>query len=193
MRRTLIGRQSLTGRGALSNPPGRFEKQQLEQVDDGWYMEESPESISTTLEPEAAREVITRNDSPDISFEQSINPYRGCEHACIYCMAGDTPVLMADGRTCALAELKPGDAIYGTQRSGHYRRYVRTQVLARWSVIKPAFRITLADGTSLTAGADHRFLTERGWRFVQPAALNRQRPHLTGNGHGSLCPGDRAG
>jgi DNA repair photolyase len=181
MRRTIIGRQLLTGRGALSNPPGRFDKRHLEQVDDGWYMEESPQSINTTLEAEACREIITRNDSPDIPFEQSINPYRGCEHACIYCMAGDTPVLMADGSTRALADVKSGDVIYGTQRTGHYRRYVRTQVLAHWSVIKPAFRISLADGTSLTAGADHRFLTERGWKFVQPSAHQGRRPHLSLN------------
>lgn len=180
MRRTIIGRQTLTGRGALSNPPGRFDKQQLEQVDDGWYVEESAESIATTLEPEASREVITRNDSPDVPFEQSINPYRGCEHACIYCMSGDTPILMADGTTRELAQLRPGDAIYGTQRMGHCRRYVRTQVLARWSLIKPAYRVTLADGTSLTAGGDHRFLTERGWKFVQPAASG-SRPYLTEN------------
>jgi DNA repair photolyase len=87
MHRHLIGRQSLTGRGALSNPPGRFDAARLEPVDEGWYLEEAPESIATTLEPEAAREVITRNDSPDVPFEQSINPYRGCEHACIYCYA----------------------------------------------------------------------------------------------------------
>ena len=87
MRRTLIGRQSFTGRGALSNPPGRFDKQQLASVDDGWYQEEAPESINTTLEPDRARAVITTNDSPDIPFEQSINPYRGCESSCIYCYA----------------------------------------------------------------------------------------------------------
>jgi DNA repair photolyase len=87
MRRTLIGQQVLTGRGSLSNLPGRFDVRHLESVDDGWYVEESPESIATSLEPEAARSLITRNDSPDIPFEQSINPYRGCEHGCIYCYA----------------------------------------------------------------------------------------------------------
>src|SRR6516225_1163941 len=87
MRRTLIGRQSFTGRGALSNPPGRFDKQQVSAADDGWYQEELPDSIATTLEPDRAREVITTNDSPDIPFEQSINPYRGCETACVYCYA----------------------------------------------------------------------------------------------------------
>src|SRR6202047_558365 len=87
MRRTITGRQSFTGRGALSNPPGRFDLQRLEAVDDGWYLEESPDSIATTLEPERARSVISHNDSPDIPFERSVNPYRGCETACVYCYA----------------------------------------------------------------------------------------------------------
>jgi DNA repair photolyase len=87
MRRTITGRHVFTGRGALSNPPGRFDRQQLAAVDDGWYQEEVPESLATTLEPERAREVITTNDSPDIPFAQSINPYRGCETACVYCYA----------------------------------------------------------------------------------------------------------
>ena len=94
MRRTIIGWQSFTGGGALSNPPGRFDKQRLEAVDDGWYLEESPENIATTLEPERAKSVITTNDSPDIPFEQSINPYRGCESSCIYCFARPTHAYM---------------------------------------------------------------------------------------------------
>jgi len=85
MRRTITGRHSLKGRGALSNPPGRFDRQQVESFDDGWYHDEVPDSIETTLEPDRAREVISTNDSPDIPFEQSINPYRGCSHACVYC------------------------------------------------------------------------------------------------------------
>src|SRR5215831_4025630 len=87
MRRSIIGHQSFTGRGALSNPPGRFDKQQLAGIDDGWYQDEVPESIPTTLEPDRARAVITTNDSPDIPFEQSINPYRRCSHGCVYCYA----------------------------------------------------------------------------------------------------------
>ena len=180
MRRTITGRQTFTGRGALSNPPGRFDLQKLEAVDDGWYLEDSPESIATTLEPERARSVISHNDSPDIPFEQSINPYRGCEHACSYCTSGDTPILLADGRTRAISELRVGDEIYGTRRTGWYRRYVKSRVLAHWSTIKPAFRTTLEDGTTLVTSGDHRFLTERGWKFVTGAEWGRaRRPHLT--------------
>ncbi len=87
MARSIIGRQAFTGRGVLSNPPGRFDQQQLAEVDDGWYQDEVPESIPTTLAPDRAREVISTNDSPDIPFERSINPYRGCESGCVYCYA----------------------------------------------------------------------------------------------------------
>jgi DNA repair photolyase len=82
-----IGRNVFKGRGALSNPAGRFESQDVERVDDGWYVEEQPDSIATTVAPDRAKSIISTNDSPDIPFAQSINPYRGCEHACIYCYA----------------------------------------------------------------------------------------------------------
>jgi DNA repair photolyase len=77
----------LKGRGALSNPAGRFEPTQIQSVDDGWYQEALPESIATSVEPDRARSIITTNESPDIAFEYSINPYRGCEHGCVYCYA----------------------------------------------------------------------------------------------------------
>jgi DNA repair photolyase len=75
------------GRGALSNPPNRHDSQRAEAVDDGWYQEELADSVATTVLPEPARSVITYNDSPDIPFDRSINPYRGCEHGCPYCFA----------------------------------------------------------------------------------------------------------
>jgi DNA repair photolyase len=78
------------GRGALENPEGRFMQQRTEAVDDGWYAEAAPQSLPTEQRPEHARTILTRNDSPDIPFEQSINPYRGCEHGCIYCYARPT-------------------------------------------------------------------------------------------------------
>ncbi len=83
----IFGKKSFKGRGALSNPAGRFEKTGIESFDDGWYLEEEPDSIETTLEPDAAKSVISTNDSPDIGFDYSINPYRGCEHGCVYCYA----------------------------------------------------------------------------------------------------------
>jgi DNA repair photolyase len=170
---------AIKGRGALSQPPGRFDKLTQTLEHDGWYEDEPPEKRETVVLPEHARTVISRNQSPDIHFSQSINPYRGCEHGCVYCMAGDTSVLMANGATKPLEDLREGDAIYGTERIGWYRRFVKTRVLAQWSVEKLAYRITLKDGTTLVTGPDHRLLTEQGWKFVTGAAANSdQRPHL---------------
>lgn len=72
----------------MSNPEGRFEQQLKEAIDDGWgSLDEPLPERPTEVRPEPARSIIARNQSPDIPFEQSINPYRGCEHGCIYCYA----------------------------------------------------------------------------------------------------------
>src|SRR4051794_32557104 len=68
------------GRGALSNPSGRFETERREQVDDGWGVLEDLPVFATRVTHEKPKTIITRNESPDISFDRSINPYRGCEH-----------------------------------------------------------------------------------------------------------------
>jgi DNA repair photolyase len=90
MRRRNSLPRALKGRGALSNPPPRFDAQQITAVDDGWYMEEEPDPIQTTLEPDKARGVITTNNSPDVGFDKSINPYRGCSTGCVFCFARPT-------------------------------------------------------------------------------------------------------
>jgi len=75
------------GRGAGINPEGRFENTGREAFDDGWHREENAPALKTHATVEYAKSIISRNDSPDIPFTQSINPYRGCEHGCIYCYA----------------------------------------------------------------------------------------------------------
>ena len=79
----------LHGRGAVSNASGRYEKQERILIDDGWSDEPEP-SLKTEVLRDSSRSIITRNTSPDISFSQSINPYKGCEHGCIYCFARPT-------------------------------------------------------------------------------------------------------
>jgi DNA repair photolyase len=87
MTRSFIGHQRFKGRGAISNPAVRFEAASREAVHDGWYEDEIVEHLSETVLPDRARSVITTNDSPDVGFDQSINPYRGCSHGCVYCFA----------------------------------------------------------------------------------------------------------
>ena len=75
------------GRGATINPGGRYEAEQRVAEDDGWGSLGELPPFRTEVAYEKARSIITRNDSPDISFDRSINPYRGCEHGCVYCFA----------------------------------------------------------------------------------------------------------
>ncbi|HKT55618.1 MAG TPA: Rv2578c family radical SAM protein [Microbacterium sp.] len=143
----------------------------------------TPEFAGMTFHEVLARSAL--NHVPQTSampFAWTVNPYRGCSHACAYCLSPDTMVLAADGRHRPIGSLMPGDEIIGTVREGRYRRYVRTRVLARWSTRKPAYRVTLADGTELIASGDHRFLTQRGWKHVTGAMCGTdQRPYLTTN------------
>ena len=159
----------------VSNPPNPWDSVHAE------WLGEPPDAKLEIFE-ERARSILAENESPDVGFRWSINPYRGCFHACAYCQSGETPILMADGRTKPLAEVRAGDELYGTERVGGYRRYVRSRVLAHWSRIERAFRVTLEDGTELVASADHRFLTNRGWKHVG-ASAQAPRPHLTLDNH----------
>lgn len=83
----LVSADRRRGRGARSNASGRFERDCVEAADDGWESLATLDAFKTEVREDAARSIITRNDSPDISFDRSINPYRGCEHGCVYCYA----------------------------------------------------------------------------------------------------------
>jgi DNA repair photolyase len=144
---------------------------------------DAPEALETRFYEVRARSILNRvPEQSRMPFRWTINPYRGCSHACHYCVSGEALILMADGRTRRLADVEVGDAICGTERQGDDRRLLTTRVLDKWSSIKPAFQVTLEDGTELIASEDHRFLTGRGWRHVIGAESGLpQRPHLTLN------------
>ena len=114
------------GRGAVSNPDGRFEKHRRHAVDDGWEAEDDLPPLRTEVTDERVKTVISSNTSPDLPFERSVNPYRGCEHGCIYCYArpshawlGLSPGLDFETRLFA----KPGapDILEGELRKPGYR------------------------------------------------------------------------
>jgi DNA repair photolyase len=156
-------------------PPALFERGAVARTFD------TPGFRGMTFFEVHARSVINRvPEASRVPFRWTINPYRGCSHSCVYCAEGETPILMADGRHRPLAQVRAGDAIYGTVRRGSYRRYVRTTVLAHWQTAKPACLTTLEDGTSLVTSGDHRFLTDRGWKHVTGAMSGPlRRPYLT--------------
>lgn len=119
----------------------------------------------------------------------------------VHCLDGGTEILLADGGLRPLAALRPGDRIVGTELVGAQRRYVETEVLAHWRTLKPAYRVTLADGTALVASADHRFLARRGWLQVTGDAPGGRRRRLSasdqllgpGSVPGAPAPGDPVG
>jgi DNA repair photolyase len=123
-------------RGARSHIQGRFENAAREPFDDGWSAEETAESaLRTTVTEERARSIIARNESPDIPFEQSINPYRGCEHGCPYCFARPTH---------AYLELSPG-------LDFETRLFAKTNAaeLLRQELARPGYRVSpIALGTN---------------------------------------------
>jgi hypothetical protein len=103
---------AVKGRGAPSNLEGRYEALAREAADDGWAREEEAlPALKTIVTEERAKSIISRNDSPDVGFEQSINPYRGCEHGCVYCLAGDTAILQTRGGVQPLTGLRVHDEL----------------------------------------------------------------------------------
>src|SRR6195952_2537097 len=105
---------------------------------------DAPEALDMRFYEIHAKSALNRvPKASKMPFRWTINPYRGCSHACVYCLGPDTPVLMADGRHKPIGEIRPGDEIYGTVRDGRCRRYVRTAVLAHWASVKDAYRVVL--------------------------------------------------
>ncbi|MBC3192598.1 intein-containing Rv2578c family radical SAM protein [Pseudonocardia sp. C8] len=142
----------------------------------------TPEFAGTVFHEVEARSVLNRvPSSSPMPFGWTVNPYRGCSHACTYCLDGATPVLTADGRSRPIGELRAGDEVVGTVPDARgRRRFVRTPVLARWSTHRRAQRVVLDDGTLLVTSAEHRFLTRGGWAHVRPGRCraSADRPHL---------------
>jgi DNA repair photolyase len=144
---------------------------------------QTPEFAGITFHEVLAKSALNHvpGNPGALPFGWTINPYRGCSHACRYCQSPETLILMADGRQKPLWQVEVGDRIYGTEIRGAYRRYVVTTVQAKWGTRKQAYRTTLEDGTELVSSGDHRYLTDRGWKYVR-GTMNgpNRRPYLTG-------------
>lgn len=150
--------------GTTANPPNRFERLHydtagVEPDPDG---EAADPRVQYLRDP--ARSIIATNDSPDVGFDASINPYRGCEHACVYCLAPSTPVLLGDLAVRHLGEIQVGDRLLGFDEHGSRERPRKlrgTTVLARWWSTKPTLRI-VTDTADILASPEHPWLDARG-------------------------------
>jgi DNA repair photolyase len=178
-----MARPTPRGRGAAIDPTQRFTQREVVWDGDELDFEEAtgegaPER--TRVFRDASRSVLSHNDSPDIPFDVSLNPYRGCEHGCSYCLSPDTRITLANGQSRRLAQIGVGDQVLGTELGPRYRHLVATEVRDVWGTRRRAFRVELDDGTVLVASGDHRFLTHRGWKHVVGAQQGAaRRPHLT--------------
>lgn len=118
------------------------------------------------------------------SYDYTINPYTGCQNACVYCLDGDTSILMSDGTSRPIRDVRIGDEVVGVRRirgrRSHSYIFVKTRVLNHWRVVRPAIELTLENGTKIVCSGEHRWLTERGWKYAvgEMQGLGR-RPYLT--------------
>jgi DNA repair photolyase len=144
---------------------------------------QTPEFEGVTFHEVAAKTALNKvPQASNMPFGWTVNPTRGCLHQCRYCLSPDTLILMADGRNKRLDEIRVGDRVVGTSPGKRYRYYVETEVHAVWSTRKRAYRIVLHDGTEIVASGDHRFLTNRGWKYVAPPRPGgAPHPYLTTN------------
>jgi len=129
---------------AVSNPLVRFRDVAV-SYDEG----EGPPPAKVTLLEDGSRSILSRNDSPDLGFRWSANPYRGCLHACAYCLDPATPILLADGRTRPIAELGVGDEIMGTELPPEIVQFIAERVRSNIRRLEGAF-IRVSSYFSLT-------------------------------------------
>jgi DNA repair photolyase len=154
---------------------------------------DAPEAMDIRFYEVRAKSALNRVPKASrMPFRWTVNPYRGCTHACVYCLDGATEVLLAGGGSRPLADLRPGDRVIGTELVGSRRRYVATEVVDHWQTLKPAYRVTLAGGTELIASADHRFLSRQGWRQVTGNEPGGRRRRLSASDQLMGCGEDLA-
>ncbi len=161
------------GRGTRGDPPNRFQPLALELDGDTLDHDGEPPDPRTRYYRDASRSALTTNQSPDVPFETSLNPYRGCEHGCVYCLAPDTPVLHADFVHRPLGDVRPGDLLVGFDERPAARRArkLRTALVeAAWWSRRPTLRLITRRSEVVTT-AEHRWLDARSSRWMQAERL----------------------
>ena len=178
-----MSRADLPGRGTAANPPNRYEPWHVEVDPDGGEDAYGPPAQPTVLYRDTSRTILADNDSPDVGFRFSLNPYRGCEHGCIYCVGPETPILYADMAWRPIGEVRVGDELTAFDEfpeAGRTRKFRKAIVEGvRWSK-RPTLRLITAKTEILTT-AEHRWLQARNFRWSRTEQLSpgRQLRYMT--------------
>jgi DNA repair photolyase len=164
-------------RGTSGNPPNRFEPvRRTPTAEEAARLE--GESPATQLLSDPSRSIVATNESPDVGFDASVNPYRGCEHGCVYCLAPETPVLHADLAWRPIGDVRCGDVLVGFDEwpvEGRPRRLRQAVVEAVWWSRKPTRRLVTPRAEVVTT-AEHRWLQARDFRWSPTERLSPGRP-----------------
>jgi len=178
-----------------SNPPNRFERIHVADMPELGFApspDDPPEDPRTELLIDPSRTIVATNDSPDLGFDASVNPYRGCQHACSYCLAPETPVLRADLSWSPIGALKPGDEILGFDESPRARseRMLRKGIVESvWRSRRETTRLILERGVVTTTSA-HLWLTgpRSDWVATKDLRVGDGLLQLVGAATGSRAP-----
>ena len=190
-------RETIRGRGTNAAPPNRFEVARFEPDAEAGFADDETPDPRTQFIPDATRSALAKNQSPDVGFDVGINPYRGCEHGCIYCLAPETPVLFADMSWRPLGDVRVGDELAGFDEQaaeGRPRKLRRAAVLGVWWSRKPTLRM-VTESSEVVTTADHRWLQSRSFRWsrteqLSPGRALRRLPMVT---RPPICEDYRAG
>lgn len=167
--------KDLPGRGTDLNPPNRYEQLhvELDPEEAPPSDDDAPEAPRTLYYRDTSRSVLAENDSPDIGFRFSLNPYRGCEHGCVYCLAPATLILHADMTWRPIGDAAVGDTLLGFDEHpapGTTRKLRPSVVEAVWSSRKPSLRL-VTERTSVVTTTEHRWLQARSFRWSRTKQL----------------------
>lgn len=164
------------GRGTTLNPANRYEKLHVETEPAERVDPDTPDE-PTQFYRDTSRSVLAENASPDVGFRFSLNPYRGCEHGCTYCLAPDTHVLHADMVWRPIGAITVGDSLVGFDEHstpGVTRKFRKARVEAVWWSRRPTLRM-VTDRAEVTTTAEHRWLPHRDFRWSRTDRLSPGR------------------
>ena len=170
-------REPLRGRGTQAAPPNRFESAAFAPDPDEGFDDELAPDPRTQFLRDGSRSALSHNDSPDVGFDVSINPYRGCEHGCVYCLSPETPVLHSDMSGRPLGEVRIGDVLVGFEELPVPRstRKLRPAVVERvWWSQRETLRLETRHG-QVVATAEHRWLLARNFRWRRTEQLDTEK------------------